>query len=65
MLILNKSQMRDRKINQLLNGYTAYAESQELIRLIKREIYRKGLNVYIDETTEGCWFIPLKESKSS
>lgn len=50
---------REQKVNLLKNGYSAYAESTELIRLIKRDILRNALNVHYDETPIGCWFIPL------
>ncbi|WP_047985082.1 hypothetical protein [Ornithinibacillus californiensis] len=65
MLIMNERFVRDRKINQLKNGRTAYAESKEVIRLIKRDIARLGLDVSYDETQSGCWFIPVTKSKSS
>ncbi|WP_047981603.1 hypothetical protein [Ornithinibacillus contaminans] len=66
MLIMNERRIRDRKLEQLRNGRTAYAESKELIRLIKRDIEKFGLEVYYDETPAGCWFIPvIKKSKSS
>ncbi|GGA82017.1 hypothetical protein [Ornithinibacillus halotolerans] len=65
MLILNERRIRDRKIEQLKNGRTAYAESKEVIRLIKRDIEKFGLHVYYDETPTGCWFIPVTTSKSS
>ncbi|WP_026906447.1 hypothetical protein [Paucisalibacillus globulus] len=65
MLIMNERTTRDRKIEQLMNGRTAYAESKEVIRLIKRDIERYGLQVYYDETPTGCWFIPITTSKSS
>ena len=65
MLIMNERTTRDRKIEQLMNGRTAYAESTEVIRLIKRDIERYGLHVYYDETPTGCWFIPATTSKSS
>jgi hypothetical protein len=65
MLIMNERRIRDRKIEQLKKGRTAYAESKELIRLIKRDIEKYGLNVYYDETPSGCWFIPVTKSKSS
>lgn len=65
MLIMNERRVRDRKIQQLLSGRTAYAESKELIRLIKRDIEKYGLDVYYDETPSGCWFIPVTKSKSS
>ncbi|MGY0693083.1 hypothetical protein ACW2QC_09885 [Virgibacillus sp. FSP13] len=65
MLIMPQGQIKDEKINQLKAGRTAYAESNELIRLIKRDITKLGLHVHCDQTNTGCWFIPLHEQISS
>ncbi|MFD1362249.1 hypothetical protein [Lentibacillus salinarum] len=65
MLIINERRLRDDKIAQLKNGYTAYAESAELIRLIRRGIERENLHVHYDQTNAGCWFIPALVRKSS
>ncbi|WP_174614031.1 hypothetical protein [Virgibacillus ihumii] len=65
MQIINKRRIRDEKIAQLLSGKTAYAETQEMIRLITRSIERNNINVHLDNTTSGCWFIPMDEKKSS
>jgi len=62
MLIINQSRIRDEKIAQLKRGYTAHAESEELIRLMKRGIEREDLHVLMDVTNQGCWFIPEVES---
>ncbi|MFZ3578192.1 hypothetical protein [Virgibacillus sp. DJP39] len=59
MFIMNHNRMKEEKINLLKNGLTAYAESNELIRLIKRDIKKFELHVHLDETPSGCWFIPL------
>lgn len=56
--------IREQKINLLRNGFSAYAESAELIRLIKRDIFRYALNVFYDETSSGCWFIPLQQENT-
>ncbi|WP_240452313.1 hypothetical protein [Virgibacillus sp. YIM 98842] len=66
--MLNKRRIRDEKIRQLKAGRNAYAESHELIRLIKRDIERENLHVHYDTTRTGCWFIPLpntEDKKSS
>lgn len=65
MQIINQIRIRDEKIAQLKSGYTAYAESPELIRLIKRGIKREHMHVLLDETNTGCWFIPELEHYSS
>ncbi|MFA1821285.1 hypothetical protein ACDX78_14110 [Virgibacillus oceani] len=61
--MLNKRRMRDEKIRQLKAGESAYAETHELIRLIKRGIEREHLHVHYDNSRTGCWFIPLKEEE--
>lgn len=65
MLIMNNRRMRDEKIAQLKEGRTAFAETNELIRLIKRDIEREHMNVYYDDTVNGCWFIPMSDKISS
>lgn len=56
MTVLDRRLMRDEKINQLKRGRAVYAESSELIRLIKRGIERNGLDVHLEYTDAGCWF---------
>lgn len=66
--MLNKRRIRDEKIRQLKAGRNAYAESHELIRLLKRDIEKEHLRVHYDNTRTGCWFIPLnnlEDKKSS
>lgn len=65
MFIMDQKRIRDEKIDQLQKGLTAYAESHELIRLIKRDIQKYELFVHCDETPSGCWFIPLFEENGS
>lgn len=59
MYVMNDRHIRDEKIAQLKKGRTAYAESKELIRLMKRRIERENLPVHYDYTTLGCWITPL------
>lgn len=61
MLLMHERRMRDEKMKHLLKGNSAYAETNELIRLLKREIEKVGLHVHCDHTNTGCWFIPLQE----
>ncbi|ASN05008.1 hypothetical protein [Virgibacillus necropolis] len=65
MFIMNQKRIKEEKINQLREGQTAFAETHELIRLIKRDILKYDLHVHCDETPSGCWFIPLHERISS
>ncbi|AVQ99618.1 hypothetical protein OBCHQ24_11535 [Oceanobacillus iheyensis] len=63
MLIMPYYKMRDEKLAQLRNGHTAYAESRELIRILKRGIEKEQLQVHYDETQKGCWISPLIPEK--
>ncbi|WP_164668384.1 hypothetical protein [Virgibacillus doumboii] len=65
MLIMHPRHLRDEKIAQLKRGRSAYAESTELIRLMKRSIDRNNIHVLYDHTNTGCWFIPMDERQSS
>ncbi|WP_249870881.1 hypothetical protein [Oceanobacillus saliphilus] len=65
MLPINLRRIRDEKIMQLKKGNNAYAETDELIRLMKRSIEKECLHVQFDETQSGCWFIPMPTSKTS
>lgn len=50
--------MVEQKMNLLHHGYSAYAESEDLIRMMKEEIMKQNLPVIIDQTDNGCWFFP-------
>lgn len=60
---MNNRRIRDEKISQLKAGRTAYVETEELIRLMKRGIEKEHLHVHFDSTNGGCWFIPLTADK--
>ena len=63
MTVLDRRKMRDEKIARLKTGQTVYAESQEFIRIIKRGIEKEELQVSLEETDAGCWFIPVQGNK--
>lgn len=62
-MIINRRQMAKSKINKIKNGYSAFAETQEIIEFIKKELERENIPVHIDQTEQGCWFIPIKNEK--
>lgn len=62
MLILDQKRLVQYKLEQINQGVIAYAESKELIRLVKRELNKQNIPVFFDETDTGCWFIPLHET---
>lgn len=62
-MIIEPKTLVKRKIEQLRNGETAFAESDEVIRILKRDIARENLEVIIDKTPSGCWFYPQHENR--
>lgn len=61
MWVIDRHKQLENKMNQLRNGYTAYAETEELIRLLKRRLKKQNMNVLMDQTENGVWFIQLKK----
>ncbi|OEG00070.1 hypothetical protein BHF71_06385 [Vulcanibacillus modesticaldus] len=62
-MIINRKELARAKVNKIKNGFSAYAETTEVIELIKKELERENISVIIDETPQGCWFIPNKDSE--
>ncbi|MBD8068961.1 hypothetical protein [Bacillus sp. PS06] len=60
MHIIQRKKLVKEKVDRLKNGYSAYAESQEVATLLKKEIQALNLHVYEDVTEVGSWFIPDK-----
>lgn len=60
-MIINPKELAKAKVKRLQNGYSAFAETNEMTRLMKRELSKLNLDVLVDETTIGSWFIPRKQ----
>lgn len=58
MKVIHTQRIADEKVNQLKEGLTAFAETEEVIRLVKRRIDRNNLVVHEEHTNLGCWFTP-------
>jgi hypothetical protein len=58
MFEFDRKMIVDEKTKDLMNGFSAYAETDELIRLLQRNISKHEMDVYLDQTDIGCWFIP-------
>ncbi|HET7616164.1 MAG TPA: hypothetical protein VFK27_04320 [Bacillales bacterium] len=57
---MNPKDIVKAKVRRIQDGYSAFAESNELVRLMKKEISRSNVDVFVDETNIGSWFIPKK-----
>ena len=60
-MIMNPKEIAKAKVKRIQDGYSAFAESSEMVRLIKRELSKLNLEVLVDETNIGSWFIPVEK----
>ncbi|MES9689810.1 hypothetical protein ABWK31_20575 [Bacillus sp. JJ353] len=58
MYIYSYHQLARDKVNRIKLGYSAYAETDILAYLIKKELKAQNISVYEDVTDFGSWFIP-------
>ncbi|MDQ0337866.1 hypothetical protein J2S00_000649 [Caldalkalibacillus uzonensis] len=63
MLVINRKHLAKAKLEQLKNGYSAFADSSEVAGHLEREIKKHNLRVHIDRTPLGSWFIPIKDDE--
>jgi hypothetical protein len=64
-MIINRKTLAKEKLESLKRGYSAYAETEEVARLIERGLAHLNVPVYIDRTPIGWWFIPEKNKETS
>lgn len=64
-MVISTQDLCEQKLINLKNGNNAYAESEELIRLLERRIRRENLDVILDRTSSGCWFIPSGKERDA
>jgi hypothetical protein len=60
VMIINRKQMVRDKLQQIIAGYSAYAETKEVTTMLKKELQLLNIEVYVDDTDRGSWFIPVK-----
>lgn len=58
LMVIDRKEIARAKVEKIKNGFSAFAETQEVIFLVKKELEKQGIPVLIDETEKGCWFIP-------
>ncbi len=59
-MIINRKEIARAKVRKIKNGLSAFAETQEVIDLVKKELEKENIPVHIDQTAQGSWFIPAK-----
>lgn len=58
MYIYSYHQLARDKVNRIKLVYSAYAETDILASLIKKELKAQNIRVFEDVTDFGSWFIP-------
>ncbi|MEK5441541.1 MULTISPECIES: hypothetical protein [unclassified Fredinandcohnia] len=59
-MYINRRKLLNEKMARIKKGYSAYAESPEVVNALKKEIQALDLNVLEEVTDLGSWFIPVK-----
>ncbi|MGI1830551.1 hypothetical protein ACRPLG_11795 [Bacillus safensis] len=59
MEVYSYRQMARDKASRIKDGICAYAETEMMAHLIKKELKHQNLQAYEDSTDIGCWFIPV------
>lgn len=61
-MVINRREMARAKVEKLKNGFSAFSETQEVTELMERYIKEENLDVHVDKTSLGCWFIPADKA---
>jgi hypothetical protein len=60
VMIINRREIAKAKLQLLEEGFSAYTDSQEVARLLKRELKKRNMEAIEDQTSIGYWFYPVK-----
>ncbi|WP_227936611.1 hypothetical protein [Alkalihalobacillus deserti] len=60
-MVINRKEMALKKVEKIKNGLSAFAESKEVVEIIRKELEQDGIAVHEDITEVGSWFIPAKK----
>jgi hypothetical protein len=60
-MVINRKEMARAKIEQLKKGFSAFAETSEVTEIIEKELVNLDLNIHVDHTPMGSWFIPVTD----
>ena len=64
-MIITARELRNQKLERLRSGHNVYTESNEVIRLLQRDIAKENLDILCEQTSSGCWFTPIKNNTRS
>jgi hypothetical protein len=63
-MVISRREMARAKVEKLKNGFSAFSETQEVTELIERYIREENLDVQVDKTSMGCWFVPTNKKEN-
>lgn len=63
-MIISPRYLARSKMENIHQGFSAFSENTEVTHLIERYIQEQNLNVLVEKTHLGCWFIPEEDSSS-
>lgn len=61
-MVINRKEMARAKIEQLKQGFSAFAETSEVATIIEKELRDLDIDIHVDRTSKGSWFIPVNEN---
>ncbi|MFB4163012.1 hypothetical protein ACE1TI_04035 [Alteribacillus sp. JSM 102045] len=62
-MVMNRKELALQKVEKIKAGYSAFAESQEVTDMIRKELDKQNIDVYEDKTDLGSWFIPTNKKE--
>ncbi|MFB5663591.1 hypothetical protein [Alteribacillus sp. HJP-4] len=62
-MVMNRKELALQKVEKIKAGYSAFAESQEVSEMIRKELEHQQIDVYEDMTDLGSWFIPTNKKE--
>ncbi|SFE68230.1 hypothetical protein [Alteribacillus iranensis] len=51
------------KVEKIRAGYSAFAETKDMIDSIRSELHTENIPVTEEQTDQGCWFIPVNKKE--
>lgn len=64
MKVIHTQRIANDKVALLMNGYSAFAETEEVIRLVNRRIHRNNLNIIVERIQRRLLVYPGTSEQS-
>lgn len=62
-MIISPKKIAQAKVKKLKDGYSAFAETEKVATLIRKQLEDQEIHVIVDKTEHGYWFIPKDPKK--